>query len=164
MRAVLSLGSNMANSRQLLRKVAEDFADEVEAASHIYRTPPWRVTDQPDFFNAILIVRVDCTPEELLRRGHKLEDEAQRVRVRHWGPRTLDVDIVDCYEDDGTPIVVNTEDLIVPHQYAAQRAFVLVPWQEVDPEAKLNGVPITTHLAALDAKEIEDIKDIGALV
>ncbi len=71
--AVLSIGSNMADSRELLDSVYRDFAEQGQllAASSIYRTPAWGVTDQPDFLDAILLVQVDQTPLELLHRGQK---------------------------------------------------------------------------------------------
>ncbi|WP_163094540.1 2-amino-4-hydroxy-6-hydroxymethyldihydropteridine diphosphokinase, partial [Acinetobacter baumannii] len=74
--------------------VFDEFAEETVAVSPVYSTPPWGVEDQDEFLNAVLIVEVDSTPMELLRRGQGLEQAAERVRVRHWGPRTLDVDIV----------------------------------------------------------------------
>lgn len=156
MRAVLSIGSNMEDRRALLQTVFDEFADETIAASPVYATPPWGVTDQGDFLNAVLIVDVDCTPLELLRRGQKLEEAAERVRVRHWGPRTLDVDIV---QVDG----VTSEDpeLTLPHPYAHQRAFVLVPWLAADPDAKLNGTSVCELIAGLDEEEVAAVKEVG---
>lgn len=156
MRAVLSIGSNMEDRRALLQTVFDEFADETIAASPVYATPPWGVTDQGDFLNAVLIVDVDCTPLELLRRGQKLEEAAERVRVRHWGPRTLDVDIV---QVDG----VTSEDpeLTLPHPYAHERAFVLVPWLAADPDAELDGTPVRELIADLDEDEVAAVKELG---
>lgn len=145
--AVLSIGSNMADSRELLDSVYRDFAEQgqLRAASSIYRTPAWGVTDQPDFLNAILLVQVDQTPLELLHRGQKLENAGGRVRVQRWGPRTLDVDIIAAWEGaasaatETTHITSDTEELRLPHPYAHQRAFVLQPWLEIDPDAVLGG-------------------------
>ncbi|MHB0835585.1 MAG: 2-amino-4-hydroxy-6-hydroxymethyldihydropteridine diphosphokinase [Corynebacterium aurimucosum] len=156
MRAVLSIGSNMEDRRALLQTVFDEFADETIAASPVYATPPWGVTDQDEFLNAVLIVDVDCTPLELLRRGQKLEEAAERVRVRHWGPRTLDVDIV---QIDG----VTSEDpeLTLPHPYAHERAFVLVPWLAADEHAQLNGTPVRELIAGLDEDEVAAVKELG---
>ncbi|OFP21495.1 2-amino-4-hydroxy-6-hydroxymethyldihydropteridine diphosphokinase [Corynebacterium sp. HMSC066C02] len=156
MRAVLSIGSNMEDRRALLQTVFDEFADETIAASPVYATPPWGVTDQDEFLNAVLIVDVDCTPLELLRRGQKLEEAAERVRVRHWGPRTLDVDIV---QIDG----VTSEDpeLTLPHPYAHERAFVLVPWLAADEHAQLNGTPVRELIADLDEDEVAAVKELG---
>lgn len=152
MRAVLSIGSNMEDRRALLETVFREFAAETVAASPIYSTPPWGVEDQDEFLNAVLIVDVDCTPLELLRRGQALEDAAERVRVRKWGPRTLDVDIVDIegFSSDDP-------ELTVPHPYATQRAFVLVPWLAADPQATLGGVPLAELIAALPAADVAGV-------
>ena len=123
MRAVLSIGSNLDDRVGLLRTVFDEFAGEIVAVSPVYATPPWGVTDQDEFLNAVLIVDVDESPKELLRRGQKLEEAADRVRVRHWGPRTLDVDIVDI---EG--FTSDDPELIVPHPYAHERAFVPVSY------------------------------------
>ena len=156
MRAVLSIGSNMEDRRALLQTVFDEFADETIAASPVYATPPWGVTDQGDFLNAVLIVDVDCTPLELLRRGQKLEEAAERVRVRHWGPRTLDVDIV---QIDG--VTSDDPKLTLPHPYADQRAFVLVPWLAADEHAELNGTPVRELIAGLDEDEVAAVKEVG---
>lgn len=155
MRAVLSIGSNMEDRRALLQTVFDEFASETVAASPVYATPPWGVTDQGDFLNAVLIVDVDCTPLELLRRGQKLEEAAERVRVRRWGPRTLDVDIV---QIDG--VESDDPELTLPHPYAHQRAFVLVPWLAADPDAKLNGTPVCELVANLDSDDVAAVKEM----
>lgn len=160
MRAVLSIGSNMADSRALLRGVRDAFRGELIAASPVYATPPWGVTDQPDFLNAVLIVEVDATPLELLRRGQHLEQEAGRVRQRRWGPRTLDIDIVQVSDGDvelrsGDPV------LTLPHPHAHERAFVLVPWLAADPDAVLAGEPLAAHLARIDAAELAQVRPAG---
>lgn len=158
MRAVLSLGSNMDNRVGLLRTVFDEFAGEIIAASPVFATPPWGVTDQDEFLNAVLIVEVDSTPLELLRRGQRLENAAQRVRTRHWGPRTLDVDIVDIDGFSSTD-----PQLTVPHPYAAQRAFVLVPWLAADPHARLAATPVAELVANLPASDVAAIRELGTL-
>lgn len=156
MRTVLSIGSNMEDRRALLQTVFDEFAAETVAASPVYATPPWGVTDQDEFLNAVLIVDVDCTPLELLRRGQKLEEAAERVRVRHWGPRTLDVDIV---QIDG--VTSDDPELTLPHPYAHERAFVLVPWLAADEHAELNGTPVRELIAGLDEDEVAAVKEVG---
>ena len=158
MRAVLSTGSNMDDRVELLRTVFDEFAGEIVAASPVYSTPPWGVTDQDEFLNAVLIVDVEETPKELLRRGQKLEEAAERVRVRHWGPRTLDVDIIDIegYTSDDP-------ELIVPHPYAHERAFVLIPWLAADAGARLSGEGVAKRVAALDPKERAEIRRLGMM-
>lgn len=156
MRAVLSIGSNMEDRRALLQTVFDEFAEETVAASPVFATPPWGVTDQDEFLNAVLIVNVDCTPLELLRRGQKLEEAAERVRVRHWGPRTLDVDIV---QIDG--VTSDDPELTLPHPFAHERAFVLVPWLAADEHAQLDGTPVRELVASLDSDDVAAVKEVG---
>ena len=153
--AVLSIGSNMDDSRELLDSVYRDFAGkgQLHAASSIYRTPALGVEDQPDFLNAVLLVEVDQTPLELLHRGQELENAAGRVRVQKWGPRTLDVDIVAAWDSDATEITSDTEELRLPHPHAHQRAFVLQPWLEVNPDAVLGGQRVAELLDELSDDE-----------
>lgn len=155
MRAVLSIGSNMDDRHRLLKTVHEDFRDELVAASRVYSTPPWGVTDQDEFLNAVLIVEVDSSPMELLRRGQALEDAAERVRVRRWGPRTLDVDVV---QVDG--LTSDDPVLTLPHPHAHHRGFVLVPWLDADPAAELDGTPVAELLTRLDEAEIAAITPV----
>ena len=139
MRAVLSIGSNMADRLRLLHTVYTEFADDIVAASSVYATPPWGGTDQGDFLNAVLIVDVAEGPKDLLRRGQRLEAAADRRRVRHWGPRTLDVDIVQIVDAHGSEIRSTDPELTLPHPFAHERAFVLIPWLDADPAATLDG-------------------------
>ena len=92
------------------------------------------VIDQPDFHNLVLVVETDVTPQRLLERANAVEQELGRVRTIDGGPRTIDVDIVAISDE-----VIDTATLTVPHPRAHERAFVLVPWLEVDPQASLVG-------------------------
>lgn len=134
-RAVLSLGSNLGDRLGHLRLAVSGFAAELVAASPVYETEPWGVTDQPDFLNAVIVVEsVDLDHWGWLRRGQELEQQAGRRREKRWGPRTLDVDVVtvdDVRSDD--------PELLLPHPGTPSRATVLIPWLAVDPEAELPG-------------------------
>jgi 2-amino-4-hydroxy-6-hydroxymethyldihydropteridine diphosphokinase len=91
--------------------------------------------DQPEFLNAVIEVDVDgLEPADVLEAAHNVEAELGRVRKERWGPRTIDVDIV-AYADE----VSDDPVLTLPHPRAHQRAFVLAPWHDVDPEAQLPG-------------------------
>ncbi|KQB83182.1 2-amino-4-hydroxy-6-hydroxymethyldihydropteridine diphosphokinase [Corynebacterium oculi] len=161
-RAVLSVGSNMEDRWALLRTVARDFSEQIVAASRVYSTPPWGVEDQEEFLNAVLIVEVAEEPLELLRRCQRLEEAAQRVRVRKWGPRTLDVDVIQVYRG-GREVTSEDPVLSLPHPWAHRRAFVLVPWAEADPEAHLKGKPLGHWLSVLPTGEAEQIVPLGFL-
>lgn len=159
MHAVLSIGSNMDDRYTLLQGVLAEFKDETVAVSSIYATPPWGVEDQDEFLNAILVVDVDCTPIELLRRGQKLENDADRVRTRKWGPRTLDVDIVQI-RDGAQELLSEDPELTLPHPWAWQRAFVLIPWLEIEPEAVLHGTTVAALVENLDPTDIEGVTKV----
>ena len=123
------------------------------AASAIFRTAPWGGVEQQDFLNAVLIAEdpdLDC--HGWLRLGHELESAADRTREVRWGPRTLDVDIITC--DD---VCSDDPELTLPHPRAHQRAFVLVPWLDADPDAELpvggDLLPVREVLARLDESE-----------
>ncbi len=156
-RAVLSIGSNMDDRYALLETVFAEFKTETIAASGVYATPPWGVTDQDEFLNAVLIVEVDQTPLELLRRGQQLEAAAERKRTHRWGPRTLDVDVVQVIDDNGVEVVSEDPTLILPHPWANRRAFVLIPWLAADPEAKLLGTPVAQIVEKLSDEEVEGV-------
>lgn len=160
-RAVLSIGSNMGDRLAHLRSVVDALGDDVVAVSSVYATAPWGGVAQDDFLNAIVVADdsdIDCWA--WLRRGQALERAADRERVQRWGPRTLDVDVVWCAERTGGAwhACRSTDpDLILPHPQAHNRAFVLVPWLELEPDATLDvaGVehPIRDLLAALPPDE-----------
>lgn len=148
--AVLSLGSNLGDRFAHLRAAVAGFADVLVAASPVYETAAWGGVEQPDFFNAVLVVTDPGTDAwGWLRRGRALEDASGRVRLQRWGPRTLDVDIVHVVAD-GVPVRSDDPALLLPHPGTARRATVLRPWLDVDPAAELPGHGLVgTVLAAL---------------
>ncbi|WP_026422859.1 2-amino-4-hydroxy-6-hydroxymethyldihydropteridine diphosphokinase [Actinokineospora inagensis] len=134
-RAVLSLGSNLGDRLANLRIAIDGLSSALVAVSPVYETAAWGVTDQPDFLNAVCVVDDPATDAwGWLRRGQALENAAGRVRELHWGPRTLDVDVVtvdDVRSDD--------PELLLPHPGTHERATVLVPWLDIDPDAVVPG-------------------------
>jgi 2-amino-4-hydroxy-6-hydroxymethyldihydropteridine diphosphokinase len=145
-RAVLSLGSNLGDRIAHLRAAVAGFADALVAASPVYETAPWGGVAQDDFLNAVLVVDDPAVDARgWLRRGQALEQAAGRVREVRWGPRTLDVDVVTV---DG--VTSDDPELLLPHPGTPQRATVLRPWLDVDPDAVLPGHgPVADLLAAL---------------
>ncbi len=147
--AVLSLGSNLGDRLGFLQLALYLLRPAVIAVSPVYETAPWGPVPQDDFLNAVALVsdrRADA--REWLRRAQAAEHSAERTRKQRWGPRTLDVDLVAV---DG--VSCNEPDLVVPHPRAAQRAFVLAPWLDVQPEAYLAGQPVRELLASLPESE-----------
>ena len=145
-RAVLSLGSNLGDRLAHLRAAVAGFAGVLVAASPVYETAPWGGVEQDDFLNAVLVVADPGTDARgWLRRGQALEDASGRVREVRWGPRTLDVDVVTV---DG--VTSDDPELLLPHPGTPERATVLRPWLDVEPEAVLPGHgPVAALLAAL---------------
>ncbi|MEW1906282.1 2-amino-4-hydroxy-6-hydroxymethyldihydropteridine diphosphokinase [Streptomyces sp. NPDC086147] len=149
--AVLALGANLGNRLETLQGAVDALADtpglRVKAVSPVYETEPWGVDpgSQPSYFNAVALVKTTLPPSSLLERAHAVEEAFHRVREERWGPRTIDVDIV-AYAD----VVSDDPVLTLPHPRAHQRAFVLAPWYDVDPEAQLPGHgPVTGLLSAV---------------
>ena len=139
MRAVLSLGSNLGNSAEILSSAAEALNEvsEVIALSSFYQTRPVGGPPQPDFINAIIIIETNLEPEELLLVAKAIEGAHGRERNENtvkWGPRFLDIDLIKCDE-----MLINSPDLTIPHPRAHEREFVLRPWNEIDPAATLPG-------------------------
>ena len=132
-RAYLALGSNLGDRARNLQTAIDSLAAvpkvTVVAASSVYETDPLGGPDQGRFLNAVVAVDTELTPRELLGVAHNLEHDAGRVRVEHWGPRTLDVDVLLVGDS-----IVSEPDLVVPHPRMWERGFVLAPLHDVAPD------------------------------
>lgn len=138
-RAVLGIGANLGDRLAALQGAVDALCSEpgieVVAVSPVVESDPVGGPEQPDFLNAVVEVRTTLGPMQLLELAQRIEHEWHRVRTERWGPRTLDIDIIameDLRNDD--PV------LTLPHPRAHERAFVIVPWRELDPDAHLPGV------------------------
>lgn len=131
-RTFIALGSNLGDSQANLdfavRELSASAGCRVKKVSRYIVTKPYGVTQQPDFLNGALEMDTLLSPEELLVLLHSIEAEAQRERIIHWGPRTLDLDIL--FYDD---LILDTADLIIPHIEIPLRDFVLAPLNEIAP-------------------------------
>ena len=165
-RVVLSVGSNLGDRMARLQSVVDGLGGAVRAVSPVYETAAWGGVEQGPFLNAVLIADdAALDGHGWLRRAQELEQAAGRVRGQRWGPRTLDVDLVTCSETSGagdSEIISRDEGLTLPHPLAHLRAFVLIPWLAVDPDATLTvaGVtqPVARLLADLDPAERAGVK------
>ena len=130
--AYIALGSNMGDKEGYLRGAVEKLNEkpdcQVLQVSDFLITEPYGGVEQDDFLNGALVLRTLLSPEELLERLHEIEQEAHRERVVHWGPRTLDLDIL-LYDD----LVLDTPDLHIPHIELHKRDFVLIPLAQLAP-------------------------------
>jgi 2-amino-4-hydroxy-6-hydroxymethyldihydropteridine diphosphokinase len=137
-RVVLSVGSNLGDRLGTLQACVNAIGGlggtEVLAISPVYQTAPVGGPAQPDYLNAVLIIATTLAARDLLDAAHDIEAKAGRVRQERFGPRTLDVDIIS-YADE----VSDEEVLTLPHPRAHERAFVLVPWHDIDTAARLPG-------------------------
>ncbi|UQX88917.1 2-amino-4-hydroxy-6-hydroxymethyldihydropteridine diphosphokinase [Jatrophihabitans telluris] len=160
-RAVLSIGSNEGDSFAHLATAVTAFSPYLVGVSPVFSTPPWGGVVQADFLNAVLIVSDDqAEAADWLRRAQEAERAAGRTREVRWGPRTLDVDVITV--DD-----VRSDDphLTLPHPHAAERAFVLVPWWALDPEAELPGRgSVLSLMQALPQAELDAVRLLPATV
>ena len=134
MKAVISLGANIGDPKAnldlaigLLRE-----ATEVIAVSNYLQTKPVGGPEQPDYLNAVAIVESELPAKDLLAVLHGIETAMGRTREIHWGPRVIDLDLI---QYGG--LLVNDEKLTLPHPRAHERRFVLAPWFEIEPEAVL---------------------------
>ncbi|OBK94597.1 2-amino-4-hydroxy-6-hydroxymethyldihydropteridine diphosphokinase [Mycobacterium asiaticum] len=151
-RVVLSIGSNLGDRMARLQSAVDGLGDTVTAVSRVYETDPWGGVEQEPFLNAVLVAEDPARDAHAwLRWAQELERAAGRVRDVRWGPRTLDVDLIACY-DAHHEITLDEPDLTLPHPRAQVRAFVLVPWLDADPAAQLSR-PVQELLAELDPEE-----------
>ena len=142
MRAFLGLGSNLGDRAYYLEEAISALASptiKMVAASRIYETEPWGVMDQPLYWNQVIEVETTLEPLDLLHVCQEIEHRLGRERKVHWGPRTIDIDLL-IYDNK----VSESEELILPHPYLEVRAFVIAPLREIAPKLVLpSGRPIS---------------------
>jgi len=157
-RAVLSLGSNLGDPAGRLSAAVRSLGDAVVAASGLWSTPPWGPVAQDDFLNRTVVVDdPDRDAHGWLDVCRRLETAAARERPVRWGPRTLDVDVIAVWAD-GVPVTSDDPELLLPHPRAAERAFVLLPWLEIEPDAVLPGHgPVAGLVATLDTDGLRKV-------
>lgn len=164
MRVVLSIGSNLGDRLGRLQAVVDALGDTVLAVSPVFETDAWGGVEQGPFLNAVLVADDPALDASgWLRRAQQIETDNERVRTRKWGPRTLDVDLVCCFDGDTQAEVFSaTDELTLPHPLAHQRGFVLLPWLALDPEAELSVAgrprPVRELVDELDAAERDGVR------
>jgi 2-amino-4-hydroxy-6-hydroxymethyldihydropteridine diphosphokinase len=156
-RTVLALGSNLGDRLATLQGGVDALLGPpglgssgpgpsglaLVALSPVYETVPVGGPPQPEYLNAVLIAETTLPATALLRRGQAVEAAFGRVRQQVWGPRTLDVDVI-VYGD----VVSDDPELMLPHPRAWERAFVLAPWLDADPDAEIPGQGRVAELLA----------------
>ncbi len=155
--AYIGLGSNLDQPAQQLADAQVELnqlADTtLRAFSSLYLSKPMDGSDQPDYFNAVAIIETNLDALELLGKLQEIEQIHQRVRMYHWGPRTLDLDLL-LYGEE----LINTPELVVPHPGISQRDFVLLPMLELNPALGIPAVgSLDTLLAVLPDSGIKKL-------
>ena len=148
-RAVLSLGSNQGDRHAYLELAVRMLGESVVLVSGVYETPPWGDVEQPAYLNAVVLaVDPGAEPSDWLDRARACENAAGRVRdpERRFGPRTLDVDVIAVWQEDGSEVISDDPELTLPHPRVSLRAFVLKPWLDIQPYARLPGLGWVTDL------------------
>ena len=137
MKAVIALGSNLGNRELNIDSAIAELVKIVEIThlSTNHETDPVGGPEQPKYLNAIAIAETELEPEDLLIAMLEIENKLGRKREIHWGPRTLDLDLI-VFGDE----VIDSEILVLPHPRAHERRFVLEPWLEIEPDAYIPGV------------------------
>ena len=146
MRVVIALGANLGNPRVQLEEAIEALRDvmKIETTSSFYETKPFKVNEeQPNYINAVLVGETNLEAEQLMKALLAIEERIGRKRSTINAARLIDLDIID-YQG----IVINSENLTLPHPRAYERDFVLRPWLEIDPEAQLTGFGAVKDLLA----------------
>lgn len=136
---VLALGANLGDAQDTLRRAVTELASisglTITAVGPLARTAPVGGPDQPDFLNTVVLATTTLSPRDLLHACQSIEAGHGRERTEHWGPRTLDIDLITY-----GALVHSSDDLDIPHPRANERAFVLAPWAHLSPDAVLPGL------------------------
>lgn len=134
----LGLGSNIGDRESYLREAVQSILKQPDIrdliTSSIYETEPVGYTNQDNFLNVVICFYTSESPMECLDLLQRIEKELGRKRIIHWGPRTIDIDLL-LYGN----AIINSERLIVPHPRILERAFVILPMAEIDPNLKIPG-------------------------
>ncbi|MFW6482784.1 2-amino-4-hydroxy-6-hydroxymethyldihydropteridine diphosphokinase [Acinetobacter baumannii] len=134
----IGLGSNLGDSRQILSEAIAKLKSLGEVkVSKLYQSPPMGPQDQPNYLNAVAQLKTELLPLELLDQLQRFEQEAGRVRLRHWGERTLDLDLL-IYGNEK----IQNERLTVPHVGILQRDFVVIPLLDLDADLHIKDQPL----------------------
>lgn len=160
-RAYLGLGGNIGDPASAmaaaLRALDADAGVDVVAVSSLYRTPPWGLTDQPDFLNAVAAVDCRLGARDLLALCLEVEASLKRVRDIRWGPRVIDIDILMFGSER-----IDEAGLQVPHPRMVERAFVLLPLSEIAADAEVDGKTVAAWADALDTAGITKLESPAA--
>jgi len=159
--AYIGLGSNLDQPVAQIRRALEAFAGHQGArllkASRLYRSPPMGPKDQPDYINAVALIDTPMQALELLHALQGIERKLGRVRLRHWGERVIDLDLL-MYAD----VCMHSDELTLPHPGIPERAFVLRPLADLNPDLIIPGLAPLAELLAARADDTCTVVEDGA--
>ena len=156
-KAFLSLGSNMGDRLEYLSKAIDKIAQiqgcNILNKSRVYETEPWGYENQEAFLNLCISIETSLSPYELLESLQTIELELDRVRKIHWGPRTIDIDIL-LFDD----IICEDDKLTIPHPRMSERAFVLIPLYDIEKNLIIDGIKLEDLINKTDTRGIKEYK------
>lgn len=156
--AYLALGANIGDREANLREAVNLLREggcTVTAASSLYLTTPVGPVDQPDFLNAVIRIKTALDPHDLLGLCRKIEQTLGRERTIRWGPRVIDIDIL-LYEN----VILNEDELVIPHPRMLERAFVMIPLAEIAPDIEVvDGLSAQDVSVRIDRTGVELTRD-----
>ena len=157
-RAFIGIGSNLGDRINNCKKALSEIRGfaEILRVSSAYETEPVGNEDQPDFINCAAEIETALPPLELLNRLRSIEHKLDRFRGERWGPRTIDLDII--FYDD---LIIDTEELKIPHVSAHARRFVLEPLCEIDPGLVHPGFGVHVYELLNDLEDTKQVVKIG---
>ncbi|OPJ57050.1 2-amino-4-hydroxy-6-hydroxymethyldihydropteridine diphosphokinase [Alkalithermobacter paradoxus] len=156
----LSIGTNMGDRIKNINDAIDNirrFEDtNIVKVSKVYETEPWGYINQEKFLNICVKINTNLSPHSLLEKCQEVENILHRERIIRWGPRSIDIDIL-LYDD----IISDDEKLIIPHPRMKERAFVLVPLMDIDPNLYIQGENIKDILSTLKEQGIKEYTENG---
>lgn len=156
-KAFLSLGSNMGDRLEYLSKAIDKIVEiqgcNILNKSSVYETEPWGYENQEAFLNLCISIETSLSPYELLESLQAIELELDRVRKIHWGPRTIDIDIL-LFDD----IICEDDKLTIPHPRMRERAFVLIPLYDIEKNLIIDGIKLEDLINKIDTRGIKEYK------
>ena len=153
MRAIVALGSNLGDRFEYLQKAVNEINSEEEIEiskiSSVYETLPVGGPEQGNYLNAVISLVTELEADELLFKLLLIELNLGRQREIAWGPRTIDLDLI-WFENQ----TINLDNLVLPHPRAHERGFVIKPWLEIEPDARIGNTEIKEFLKDLDCSGV----------
>ncbi len=157
-KSYLGLGTNIGDRLNYLNQALNILNShsniKISKKSKLYETKAWGYTEQADFLNMCVEIETDLDPNDLLHVCQDVEKKLNRERKIRWGPRTIDVDIL--FFND---IILQEENLEIPHPRIKERAFVLIPLIDLNNKLKIDNVSIDEYLKSLTTEEREEVKE-----